>query len=105
MPVPLFALMTMTAFMDYTEVLISAHSLEIYGSDQFTCRREYFCTTWIKGAQLSELVPGLFANGHEPLAEIHAYYDSEFELLSELSTLTPTYICMRTTTLSAYSID
>ena len=29
MPAPLFALMTMTASMDYTEVLISAPSLEL----------------------------------------------------------------------------
>ena len=32
------------------------------------------------------LSPGLFANGREPLAEIHAHYDCEFESLSELST-------------------
>ena len=32
------------------------------------------------------LSPGFFANGREPLAEIHAHYDYEFELLSELST-------------------
>jgi asparagine synthase (glutamine-hydrolysing) len=62
--------------------------IRAYGSDQFTCRREHFLhvNSWIKGAELSELVPGLFANGHEPLAEIHAHYDCEFELLSELST-------------------
>ncbi|MGB0419208.1 MAG: asparagine synthase (glutamine-hydrolyzing), partial [Opitutales bacterium] len=62
--------------------------IRAYGSDQFTCRREHFLhvNSWIKGAQLSELVPGIFANGREPLAEIHAHYDCEFELLSELST-------------------
>lgn len=62
--------------------------IRAYGSDQFTCRREHFLhvNSWIKGAQLKELVPGLFANGHDPLSEIHAHYDCEFELLSELST-------------------
>lgn len=59
-----------------------------YGTDQFTCRREHFLqvNSWIKGPQLKQRVPGLFTNGHDPLAEINAHYDTAFESLKELTT-------------------
>lgn len=62
--------------------------MRAYGTDQFANRREHFLqvNSWIKGAQLAELAPGLFTTDENPLAEVHSHYDAEFESLKALTT-------------------
>ena len=59
-----------------------------YGTEKFPNRRAHFLkvNSWIKGPQLERDFTGLFADGSNPLAEVHQHYDAHFEKSKELTT-------------------